>query len=281
MLVTDSIQQVRTARWADPSLQWGFVPTMGYLHAGHLALVQRAQQENDRVAVSIYINPTQFAPGEDLTLYPRNLEQDVRLLQEIGCDLVFTPGDHTMYPAGYQTYVQVEGVTQHLEGASRPTHFRGVATIVAKLFNILQPQRAYFGQKDYQQTVVLRRLVQDLNFPLTLVVCPTVREADGLALSSRNSYLSPSDRAAAPIVYRALLRAREALAAGERQAQGLRRLMQAVIAAEPRAHLDYISVADPETLVELEQVAQAAVLSLAVYFGRTRLIDNLIWPDTV
>lgn len=276
MLVTTTLQQARAVRWADPTRQWGFVPTMGYLHAGHLALVERAQQENDRVAVSIYVNPTQFAAGEDLALYPRNLEQDRQLLEAIGCDLLFTPSDASMYPAGYQTYVQVERVTQQLEGAKRPTHFRGVATIVAKLFNILQPQRAYFGQKDYQQTVVLRRMVHDLNFPLEIVVCPTVREADGLALSSRNSYLSPVERAAAPVIYRALTTACQSLAAGERQAERLRQIMRTVIEAEPVARLDYVSVAQPESLDELEHVDQAAVLSLAAYFGRTRLIDNMI-----
>ena len=192
MLITPHIDQVRATRWYDPRHSWGFVPTMGYLHEGHLSLVRRAKAECDKVAVSIYVNPTQFAPTEDLATYPRDLERDLGLLQDLGVDMVFTPDDRVMYPAGFQTYVNVQDVTQKLEGTSRPTHFRGVATIVAKLFNIVQPHRAYFGQKDYQQTVVLRQMVADLNFNLTLVVCPTAREADGLAMSSLQCQIDPA-----------------------------------------------------------------------------------------
>lgn len=254
----------------------GFVPTMGYLHAGHLALVRRAKAECAHVAVSIFVNPTQFGPHEDLERYPRDLPRDLALLENEGVDLVFAPSVAEMYPPGYSTYVEVGDVSAPLEGAHRPGHFRGVATVVCKLFNILQAERAYFGQKDAQQTVVIRRMVRDLNIPTTIVVVPTVREADGLALSSRNVYLSPEERAAAPVLYRALTAARERYAAGERDAEALRRLMHAIIAAEPLARIDYVSVADVETLREIEgPITTGALLSLAVRFGSTRLIDNL------
>lgn len=275
MIVVQTIQETRTARWGDPALSWGLVPTMGYLHEGHLALVRRARADNARVAVSIFVNPTQFAPTEDLDSYPRDLARDLALLRQEGVDLVFAPDAAEIYPPGFQTEVRVQQVSQPLEGSARPTHFQGVATVVAKLFNILQPDRAYFGQKDAQQTVVLRRLVQDLNFNLELVVCPTVREADGLALSSRNAYLSPAERAAAPVLYRALTNAVDALKAGERRADVLRQVMQATIEAEPLARLVYVSAADPETLQELERVKDEVLLSTAVFIGKTRLIDNI------
>lgn len=280
MLVTDDINAVRAQRWANPTTTWGFVPTMGYLHAGHMALVARARAENDRVAVSIFVNPTQFAPTEDLSRYPRDLARDLAMLEQAGVDLVFTPTDAVMYPVGFQTYVNVEDVTRFLEGQARPTHFRGVATVVAKLFNIVQPQRAYFGQKDAQQTVVVRRLASDLNFNLRVVICPTVREADGLALSSRNVFLSPAERAAAPVLRQALLAVAAALDGGERRAEALRAQLRAQIGAESLAHIDYVSLAHPWTLAELETVGpEGALVSLAVFFGRTRLIDNLLWPD--
>ena len=276
MLVTPDIAGVRAARWADPALSWGLVPTMGYLHQGHLSLVRRARAENDRLAVTIFVNPTQFSPTEDLSTYPRDPERDLALLKAEKVDLVFTPSEATMYPPGFQTYVSVENITRPLEGAARPSHFRGVATVVAKLFNIVQPTRAYFGQKDAQQAVVIRRMAQDLNFNLDLVICPTVREPDGLAMSSRNAYLSPAERAAAPVLYRALCGARSAFEAGERDGATLRRLMQEMIAAEPLARLDYVSVADPMTLAELKRVEAGALFSLAVFFGQTRLIDNVL-----
>ncbi|RMG90423.1 MAG: pantoate--beta-alanine ligase [Chloroflexi bacterium] len=276
MIVTPDIQQVRNIRHADPTLTWGFVPTMGYLHEGHLSLVRQARAENDRVAVSIYVNPTQFAPHEDLDSYPRDLERDLALLRAENVDLVFTPDDSIMYPPDFQTYVTVEKVTQPLEGASRPTHFRGVATVVAKLFNIVQPTRAYFGQKDAQQTVVLKQMVRDLNFDLELIVCPTVREADGLAMSSRNAYLSPAERKAATVLYRALSQAKVAFEQGERNGERLRTLMREIIEAEPLARLDYVSVADRRTLAELDEVGKGALLSMAVFIGKTRLIDNML-----
>lgn len=279
MIVTDRIDEIRRLRHAEPGLTWGLVPTMGYLHDGHLALVAAARAANERVAVSIYVNPTQFAPTEDLASYPRDLERDLALLEAAGVDLVFTPSDAVMYPAGFQTYVTVDEVTRTLEGAARPTHFRGVATVVAKLFNIFQPTRAYFGQKDAQQTIVLLRMVADLAFPLELVVCPTVREADGLALSSRNRYLTPEQRAAAPVLHRALTAGAEAVRSGSVSGEAVRQLMTAVVASEPLARLDYLSVADPLTLREIEGPLSSGtpvLLSGAVFFGRTRLIDNAL-----
>jgi pantoate--beta-alanine ligase len=276
MIIAARIEEVRRVRWADPTLSWGFVPTMGYLHAGHLSLVQRARQENDRVAVSIYVNPTQFAPTEDLNTYPRDLERDLALVKEVGTDLVFTPSDAVMYPPDCQTQVTVREVSKPLEGASRASHFAGVATVVTKLCNIVQPARAYFGQKDAQQTVVLRQMVRDLNINLDLIVCPTVREPDGLAMSSRNVYLSPEARVAATVLYRALSAAYAAVMAGQRQAAALRQLMTEVISAEPLARIDYVSAADPVTLIELTHVTSGVLLSMAVFFGQTRLIDNLL-----
>jgi pantoate--beta-alanine ligase len=276
MIVTEDIAEVRAVRWADGSLSWGLVPTMGYLHEGHLSLVRRARAENDRVAVTIFVNPTQFSPQEDFAAYPRDLERDLASLKQEGVDLVFTPSNEVIYPPDFQTYVIVEEVTRPLEGAARPTHFRGVATVVAKLFNIVQPTRAYFGQKDAQQTVVIQRMVTDLNFNLEIIVCPTVREADGLALSSRNAYLSTEQRSAATVLYRALSAAKTAFEAGERNGDVLRQLMQDTIAAEPLARLDYVSVAHPTTLAELQMVERKALFSLAVFFGRTRLIDNML-----
>jgi len=279
MIVTESIQQIREIRWQDPSLTWGLVPTMGYLHEGHLSLVRRALEENDRVIATIYVNPTQFAPTEDLSSYPKDLERDLAFLQELGTDVVFTPDDMVMYPEGFQTYVDVQEVTKVLEGASRPTHFQGVATIVAKLFNIAQPTRAYFGQKDYQQTAVLRQMVSDLNFDLEMVICPIVRESDGLAMSSRNKYLSPEQRKAAILLNRSLMAGIEALQTGERDAVQIHQLVKNLIIDEPLARLDYFSVSDPDTLIELDMVEEKALLSTAVFFGNTRLIDNMIWKN--
>ena len=280
MKISGSIADVRLLRKEDNSLSWGLVPTMGYLHEGHLSLVRRAKEENDRVAVSIYVNPTQFAPNEDLDSYPRALAGDIQLLEKEGVDLVFAPHDDVIYPEGYQTYVTVEDVSQALEGTSRPTHFRGVTTIVAKLFNIIQPDRAYFGQKDAQQTIVLKRMVQDLCFDVQLIICPTVREADGLAQSSRNQYLMPEERQGAPVLYRSLRAALAAYEDGERDGNRLRDLMRAHIEVEPLARIDYVSAADPLTLQELDEITAGALLSMAVFFGRTRLIDNLLLTES-
>lgn len=279
MFFTPHIADARKARWEDPTLTWGLVPTMGYLHEGHLSLVRRARADNDRVAVSVFVNPTQFAPDEDLSTYPRDLEQDMRLLRAEGVDLAFVPSVAEMYGKGFQTTIVVQDVTKRLEGASRPSHFLGVATVVTKLLNIIQPTTAYFGQKDIQQTIVIRRMVADLNINSRIAVCPTMRESDGLAMSSRNAYLSSTERQAATVLYKALQTAKHALDRGERNGEHIRRVMRRLIHNERLARIDYVSLADIETLEELDMVETAAVASLAVFIGRTRLIDNLIWRE--
>ncbi len=273
MQVVTSFDELRTARarLADPL---GLVPTMGFLHAGHLSLVQRARQECASVAVSIFVNPTQFGPQEDLQAYPRDLPRDLSLLESAGVDLVWTPTSQILYPPGYQSWVTVESLTQVLEGQYRPGHFRGVTTVVAKLFTGVQPDRAYFGQKDAQQAAVIRQMTRDLNFPIEIVVCPIVREPDGLALSSRNVYLNPEERKAAVVLSRALQSAAQAFEAGECRAENLRQIMKSVLEKEPLARVQYVSCAHPDTLVELEGAVEIALLSMAVYVGKTRLIDN-------
>ena len=253
----------------------GFVPTMGYLHEGHLALVRQARRENAAVIVSIYVNPTQFGTNEDFGAYPRDLDRDLELLRKEGTDIIFAPLDDEMYPPVFSSWVNVEKVTERLEGASRPDHFRGVATIVAKLVNIVQPTRAYFGQKDAQQVMVIKRMAADLNMDLEIVTVPTVRESDGLAMSSRNIRLSPKERQAATILFKALALAQRLTRGGERDAEEIRRRMTALIQEEPLAHLDYVSIADAETLEELNLLDRPAVASLAVRIGKTRLIDNI------
>jgi pantoate--beta-alanine ligase len=253
----------------------GLVPTMGYLHEGHLFLIRRAREENEHVIVSIFVNPAQFGPKEDLSRYPRDLERDLRLIEPY-TDLVWNPTAEIMYPPGYQTWVEVEAMTRPLEGAMRPGHFRGVTTVVAKLFNGVQPQRAYFGQKDAQQVAVIRQMVRDLNFPIEVVVCPIVREADGLAMSSRNVYLDPQQRKAATVLYRSLIAAKDAYESGERDAEKLRQLLKDVLASEPLAEVQYVSCADYDTLEELSEIKGKALLSMAVFIGKTRLIDNVV-----
>lgn len=254
----------------------GFVPTMGYLHEGHLSLIRRARQLSQLVVVSIFVNPTQFDPQEDYQSYPRDLARDTRLSQQAGCDILFVPSVQEMYPGGYCSYVEVEGLTQVLCGASRPGHFRGVTTVVTKLFNIVKPHLAVFGQKDAQQAFVMRRMVRDLNQDLEIVVAPTVREPDGLAMSSRNSYLTPQERIEAPVLYRALEWARSQIAAGERQARDLARGMAQMIQAKKTAEIEYISIVDAEELQSLERLEGEVLIALAVKFGRARLIDNLL-----
>ncbi|HMM99716.1 MAG TPA: pantoate--beta-alanine ligase [Anaerolineales bacterium] len=275
MMIVSSLDELRAARLLlDGRL--GLVPTMGYLHEGHLSLARRAREECDSVVASIFVNPTQFGPTEDLSKYPRDLDRDLSLLEAAGVDLVWTPDNETIYPPGFSTWVEVEGLTKPLEGAARPGHFRGVTTVVAKLFNAVQPQAAYFGQKDAQQAAVVRKMTRDLNFPVEIVVCPTVREADGLAMSSRNSYLSPEERKSAVVLFRALTAAREAFERGERDAESLRKVMSATLASEPRARTQYVSCADYDTLEELGTVTGKALLSMAVFIGKTRLIDNFV-----
>ena len=279
MEVLEKLESLRLARSRLPS-PVGLVPTMGFLHEGHLSLVRRAREENSSVVVSIFVNPTQFGPNEDLAAYPRDLPRDLHLLESEGVDLVWAPPPEVVYPLNYQTWVTVEKVTQSLEGQYRPGHFMGVATVVAKLFNATKPERAYFGQKDAQQVAVIRRMVQDLNFDLEVVACPIVREPDGLAMSSRNVNLSKADRQAATVLSRSLSAAREAFVHGERIAGNLRQIMNEILELEPLANPQYVSCADPDTLQELDgEISGKALLSMAVYFGKTRLIDNMLIGD--
>jgi pantoate--beta-alanine ligase len=269
--------QTLTARLYQERQTIGFVPTMGALHEGHLSLVRAARQQTDVVIASIFVNPAQFGKGEDWSHYPRNLERDAELLAPLGVDYLFTPTPDEIYPAGFTTYITVEGVSEMLEGASRPGHFRGVATVLTILFNLVRPHQVFMGQKDVQQTVVVKQMVRDLRLPTEIVVVPTMREADGLAMSSRNQYLDAAERQAATVLYRALCQAQELHAAGEREAQRLKDAMQQVIAAEPKAVLDYLAINDAQTLAPLTTLTErAAVVSLAVKLGRTRLIDNFI-----
>lgn len=259
-----------------PGARVGFVPTMGYLHAGHASLVEQAARECDVCAASIFVNPSQFDRADDLARYPRDFDRDRALLEAAGCGLIFAPEPDDIYPPGFQTWVVPGDIAAPLEGAARPGHFRGVATVVLKLLNLVQPTHAYFGQKDAQQVAVIRTMVRDLDLPVRIVPCPTVREPDGLAMSSRNSYLTPDERAVAPAVHRALLAARAAVRTGERDAEAVRGAMRAVVAAEPRMRLDYASLADPLTLAELDRVDGEALASIAVFLGRARLIDNVL-----
>jgi pantoate--beta-alanine ligase len=256
----------------------GFVPTMGALHEGHLSLVRRARDENAEVAASVFVNPAQFGPREDLATYPRSLERDLGLLEREGVALVFVPDALAMYPHGFETWVEPGGLAARLEGERRPGHFRGVLTVVAKLFNAIEPDRAYFGQKDAQQAILIRRMARDLDFAADVVVCPIVREPDGLAMSSRNVNLSPEERRAATVLARALAAASVAWDAGERRGDVLRRTALTVLATEPLANPDYVSAADPSTLLETDGPASHLLISMAVRFGATRLLDNVVLP---
>lgn len=280
MQVITSVREMIDAYmdWADPD-DVGFVPTMGYLHAGHLSLVRQARRENRVVVASIFVNPTQFGPHEDLGTYPRDMPRDLRMLEDAGVDCVFTPTPEEMYPAGFVTYVDPSGpLVTEAEGASRPGHFRGVATVVLKLFSIVRPRRAYFGQKDAQQVAVISRMVADLNLPVELRVMPTTREGDGLAMSSRNAYLSKEERIGARVLYQALRAGRAACEAHPGESVTLAtRAMQAVFAAEARARLDYAEVRDPTSFIRQEILHAPAVLVVAAHIGAPRLIDNVLW----
>lgn len=278
--VADMRAWVADARRAGKTV--GLVPTMGSLHEGHLSLMRAAGAAHGAVVASIFVNPLQFGPREDYATYPRDLERDAHLAAGAGADAVFAPTVAEMYPQGYEnmrSFVEVGGVSEGLCGASRPGHFRGVATVVAKLFNIVEPDEAFFGQKDAQQVAVIRQMAADLNMRLRITAVPIVREADGLALSSRNVYLNPAERQAAPVLYRSLRLAADLMAAGERDAGAVRRAMGAVIAAEPLAAVDYVAVCDPATLGELATVGRSALVALAVRIGKTRLIDNILWEE--
>ncbi len=253
----------------------GFVPTMGALHQGHLSLVEHCVRECDATVVSIFVNPTQFGPSEDYDKYPRTLEKDLQALAPYGVDLVFAPHVEEMYPQGFQTQVLVGGLTELWEGRSRPGHFAGVTTVVAKLFNIVQPHLAYFGHKDYQQSVVIQQMVRDLDMPVQIRVCPTVREEDGLALSSRNAYLSPEERKQALTLSRSLQLAREMIQQGRRQAEAILAEMKKLYDQQPDVRLDYLAIVDPQTLLPVKEVTGPVVVLCAAWVGQTRLIDNL------
>jgi pantoate--beta-alanine ligase len=281
-IVSSAAAMQRLARkWQRAGAPIGFVPTMGYLHEGHLSLTRAARKRvgtNGKVVVSIYVNPTQFAPTEDLAKYPRDLKRDLKLLRELGVDVVFTPSDAEMYPGKFEnrfsTYIVEEKLPQMMEGASRPTHFRGVATVVAKLFNIVLPDIAVFGQKDFQQAAIIKRMVRDLNFPVRIIVAPTLREADGLAMSSRNKYLDAEQRAQAVILYHALQAAKAVVKKKSVAGERLKTDLKEFITAAPLAQLDYVEFFDPKTLEPVKQVKRGTQMALAVFFGKTRLIDN-------
>ncbi len=274
MKVIEKIADMRKIRQrlAEPV---GFVPTMGYLHEGHLTLVKQAREENSSVVVSIFVNPTQFGPKEDFKSYPRDIKRDLTMLKPL-TDIVFIPASLEIYPEDFDTWVVPGDITERLEGSARPGHFRGVATVVAKLFNIVRPARAYFGQKDAQQIAVVKKMVTDLNIDLEVVACPTVREADGLAMSSRNIYLTREQRRAATVLFKGLTLSKELWGQGEKEAGVIRRQMTELIEKEPLAEISYISIAHPETLKEIHRIKPPALVSLAVKFGKTRLIDNII-----
>jgi pantoate--beta-alanine ligase len=275
MKVVEAVAELKRIRDKLPG-PVGFVPTMGYLHEGHLVLVRRAQAENASVAVSIFVNPTQFGPNEDFKQYPRDPMRDLALLEGEGTDVVFMPPVEEIYPPGFSKWVDVGRLGRRLEGASRPGHFRGVATVVARLFELVRPDRAYFGQKDAQQLLVIRKMVADLDMKLDVVAVPTVREPDGLAMSSRNIYLNPEERKQALVLYQALTLARRLYGEGERDAGTIREQMTELIQKQPLAAIDYISIADAETLEELDEVNPPALVSMAVRVGKTRLIDNIV-----
>ncbi len=254
----------------------GLVPTMGSLHMGHISLINQGAADNNSLVVSIFVNPTQFGPSEDLENYPRGIEADLALLEDLHVNVAFLPTNEDIYPTAFDTWVRVGNITNVLEGKSRPDHFVGVATVVTKLFNIVKPDRVYFGQKDAQQVLVVKRLIEDLNLGIDLVTMPTVREPDGLAMSSRNTYLNPFDRDAANILFKAISLAREQYSKGQRDANDMRQSMINLISSEPRARIDYISISDEQSLEELDKIGNTALLSLAVYIGQTRLIDNCI-----
>lgn len=283
MIIARSVEEVRNtvASWKMRDLSVGLVPTMGYLHEGHESLMRAAAKDNDRVAVSIFVNPAQFGPGEDLANYPKDMEHDLARCEALGVDLVFVPEPEAMYPEGFATSIAVSGLTEGLCGKSRPTHFRGVCTVVCKLFNIVKPDRAYFGQKDAQQLAVIRRMTEDLNMRVTIVGCPIVREPDGLAKSSRNAYLTPEGRQAALVLNRAVRRAEELAASGERDAAAIERAMLAVFDAEPLASVDYIAIVDPGTMRPVSVLGGETLVAVAAVVGKSRLLDNtLIRPQS-
>jgi pantoate--beta-alanine ligase len=278
MKILETIDSTRAATRAArrQGQRVGLVPTMGALHQGHMSLVRAAKEQSDYVAVSLFVNPLQFGPNEDLAKYPRTLERDRDLLEQAGVDLLFAPAEGEMYPGRAVTFVDVEGLSERLDGQSRPGHFRGVTTVVSKLFHIIEPGRAFFGQKDAAQVAIIRRMVQDLNLPVEIVVCPIVRESDGLAMSSRNAYLNPQQRKQALVLSRSLRRVEELFGQGERDAAKLEVAGRQVIAEEPAVRRDYLAIVDPNSLEPVNPAAPGTLVAVAAYFGSTRLIDNQV-----
>lgn len=278
MDIVSTVKEVReqVKEWRAQGLSVGLVPTMGYLHEGHKSLIDKAVEQNDRVVVSVFVNPIQFGPTEDLATYPRDLDRDATLCESAGVDLIFHPEKEEMYFDDFCTYVDMEHLTKGLCGKTRPTHFRGVCTVVSKLFHIVQPDRAYFGQKDAQQLAVVRRMVRDLNFDLEIVGCPIVREEDGLAKSSRNTYLSEEERKAAVVLSRSLAKGKELIESGERDAEKIKKAIREVIDAEPLAKIDYVEVVNFDTIEAIDTLDGTVLTAIAVYIGKTRLIDNFI-----
>lgn len=279
MIIAKTIREVREniAKWRREGLSVGLVPTMGYLHEGHASLVDKARAECDRVIVSDFVNPTQFAPNEDLEAYPRDFEHDCKLLEEHGCDLVFYPSVEEMYAPNAATYVEIlDEMPKQLCGKTRPIHFRGVCTVVSKLFNIVQPDKAFFGQKDAQQLAIIRRMVRDLSYGIEIVGCPIVRESDGLAKSSRNTYLNADERKAALVLSKAIFRAEESVRSGITESEKILSEMTEMISAEPLAKIDYVSAVDGETMLPVDKITNGVLVAMAVYIGKTRLIDNFI-----
>ena len=279
MRIVESIKDVRATvkEWKAKGLKVGFVPTMGYLHEGHESLIRKASEENDRVVVSIFVNPIQFGPKEDLSTYPRDLERDSKVCESAGADIIFHPENEEMYFKDFSTFVDMNGLTDGLCGKSRPTHFRGVCTVVTKLFNIVAPDRAYFGEKDAQQLAVIKRMVRDLNIDIEIIGCPIVREKDGLAKSSRNTYFSVEERNAATILNKSLTLAKEKIQAGERDSEVIIKLIQEVINSEKLARIDYIEVVDSLSMEKVERIEKSVLVAIAVFIGKTRLIDNFTY----
>ena len=278
MKIVETIAEVReqVKQWKKEGLTVALVPTMGYLHEGHRSLMERARKENDRVVVSVFVNPTQFGPNEDLASYPRDLEHDAALCDSVGVDLIFHPTPEEMYPKGFCSFVDMDVLTKELCGLSRPVHFRGVCTVVSKLFHIVTPDRAYFGEKDAQQLAVIKRMVLDLNLDIEIVGCPIVREADGLAKSSRNTYLSPEERKAALVLSRSIFAGKKLAESGETDAHKLVQAMTDIISAEPLARIDYVKVVDLLTMQQIDKLDRPFLAAIAVYIGKTRLIDNFM-----
>ena len=281
MQIVSTVEEVRkqVKKWREEGLSVGLVPTMGYLHEGHKSLIDKAVEQNDRVVVSVFVNPIQFGPNEDLATYPRDLERDAALCENAGANLIFHPEPENMYESDFCSFIDMDGLTKGLCGKTRPTHFRGVCTVVGKLFNIVEPDRAYFGQKDAQQLAVIRRMVRDLNFNLEVIGCPIIREDDGLAKSSRNTYLSKEDRKAAVILHNGLLRGEELVKAGEKSAATVKQAITEIIEPEPLAKIDYVEIVNFDNIETIETIDGSILAAVAVYIGKTRLIDNFIYES--